>query len=46
MTGGYEVPMLIMGALVLIAGMLVPLARHAHVGVATPALARGTVEGV
>jgi ACS family tartrate transporter-like MFS transporter len=35
-TGGYEVPMLVMGALVLTAGVLVPVA--AHVRVAKPAL--------
>ena len=44
-TGSYEVPMLVMGGLVLIAGMLVPLARNAHVGAAAPAFARGTADG-
>jgi hypothetical protein len=37
--------MLVMGGLVLIAGMLVPLARNAHVGAAAPAFARGTADG-
>ncbi|HUB10609.1 MAG TPA: MFS transporter [Acetobacteraceae bacterium] len=45
MTGGYELPMLVMGALVLIAGMLVPLARHAHVGTGATALAQAPAEG-
>ena len=43
-TGNYEVPMLVMGALVLIAGMLVPLAARLPVGVMRPVYARTRVE--
>ena len=45
LTGNYETPMLVMGALVLIAGVLVPLAGRASVGVAAPAYARGSADG-
>jgi cyanate permease len=44
-TGNYEIPMLVMGVLVLLAGMLVPLAIRARVEAATPAYARGAAEG-
>jgi nitrate/nitrite transporter NarK len=44
LTGNYEIPMLAMGALVLLSGMLVPLAGRVHVGVAAPAYARGAVD--
>jgi len=39
-TGNYEIPMLTMGVLVLLAGLLVPLAVRMPVGVAVPAYAR------
>jgi hypothetical protein len=40
MTGNYVVPLLGMGALMLLAGLLVPLAGRVRIGVMTPALAR------
>jgi MFS transporter, ACS family, tartrate transporter len=43
-TGNYQTPMLLMGALVLLAGMLVPLAVRAQAGVAAPAYARGAAD--
>jgi MFS transporter, ACS family, tartrate transporter len=43
-TGTYEIPMLVMGVLVLLAGMLVPLAIRVQVGAAAPAYARGAVD--
>lgn len=43
-SGSYEIPMLVMGALVLLAGMLVPLAGRVPVGIAVPIYARGTTE--
>jgi MFS family permease len=43
-TGNYEIPMLVMGVLVLLSGMLVPLAGRVRVGAALPAYARGSVD--
>jgi ACS family tartrate transporter-like MFS transporter len=45
-TGNYEIPMLVMGVLVLLSGMLVPLAGRVRVGVGAPAYARGEVDSV
>jgi ACS family tartrate transporter-like MFS transporter len=44
LTGNYEIPMLAMGALVLLSGMLVPLAVRMQVGMAAPAFARSAVD--
>lgn len=44
-TGSYQIPMLIMGALVLLAGMLVPFAGRVQAGVPAPAYARGAADG-
>ncbi len=43
-TGNYEIPMLVMGALVLLSGMLVPLAVRVQVGMWAPAYARGAAD--
>jgi cyanate permease len=43
-TGNYEIPMLLMGVMVLLAGMLVPLAGRVRVGAATPAYAGRAAE--
>ncbi len=40
LTGNYEIPMLVMGALVLLSGILVPLAVRVQVGAGSPAYAR------
>ena len=45
LTGNYEMPMLAMGAMVLLAGVLVPLAVRVQAGVAAPAYARGAADG-
>ena len=44
-TGNYEIPMLVMGALVLAAGILVPFSARMPAGVGTPAYARGSADG-
>ncbi len=44
LTGNYEIPMLVMGALVLLSGMLMPLAGRVQAGVVAPAYARGAVD--
>ncbi len=36
LTGDYEIPMLVMGGLVFLAGLMVPLAGHVHAEAATP----------
>ena len=45
LTGNYETGLLTLGAMVLLAGMLVPLAVRVQAGVAAPAYARGVVDG-
>lgn len=45
LTGNYEIPLLVMGALVLLSGLLVPLAVRVQSGMVTPAYARGTADG-
>ncbi len=39
LTGNYEIPMLVMGGLVVVAGMLVPFAGHVHADAVGPDLA-------
>jgi MFS transporter, ACS family, tartrate transporter len=41
LTGGYEVPMLVVGALVFVAGLIVPLAGHVHADAPGFAAAQG-----
>jgi MFS transporter, ACS family, tartrate transporter len=45
LTGNYETGLLGMGAMMLLAGVLVPLAVRVQAGIAAPAYARGVVDG-
>jgi ACS family tartrate transporter-like MFS transporter len=44
LTGNYEIPMLVMGGLVLLSGMLVPLAGRVHVGTVAPEYRKAAAE--